>query len=240
MKVLFIGDIHGRSLWKDIIAHEQPDKVVFVGDYFDSFDIGAAEQIYNFRQIVLFQHETDIEVIMLIGNHDHHYLVTNENYSGYQGAQRWNIESTIRQNLDHMEIAHQIDHLIISHAGISPVWCDAVFEDGWEVETVVEQINELYKYKPQLFGFIGSNIYGDDVKAGPLWIRPRSLMKSNKKREIKPVAVQIYGHTHSEKIDIKHFKKSTGEKYLNIDALQNGWYVVYENNTLDIRQYGKS
>ena len=44
MKTIFIGDIHGRSIWKDIVARENADRVVFIGDYFDSFNIGSAEQ----------------------------------------------------------------------------------------------------------------------------------------------------------------------------------------------------
>ena len=39
MKTILIGDIHGRSIWKRIVADEKPDRVVFIGDYFDSFDI---------------------------------------------------------------------------------------------------------------------------------------------------------------------------------------------------------
>ncbi|NBP57427.1 metallophosphoesterase, partial [bacterium] len=39
MKTIFIGDIHGRSIWKEIVEQEKPDRVIFIGDYFDSFDI---------------------------------------------------------------------------------------------------------------------------------------------------------------------------------------------------------
>ena len=39
MKTLLLGDIHGRNIWKEIIKKETPDRVVFIGDYFDSFDI---------------------------------------------------------------------------------------------------------------------------------------------------------------------------------------------------------
>ena len=40
MKTIVIGDIHGRTIWKQIVI-ENPDfdKLVFIGDYFDSFDI---------------------------------------------------------------------------------------------------------------------------------------------------------------------------------------------------------
>jgi len=51
MKILGIGDIHGRDTWKDILDQDF-DLAVFVGDYFDSFDITAVEQIFNFEEII--------------------------------------------------------------------------------------------------------------------------------------------------------------------------------------------
>ena len=38
-KNIYIGDIHGRTLWKDIVdAHPDASTINFIGDYFDSFD----------------------------------------------------------------------------------------------------------------------------------------------------------------------------------------------------------
>jgi len=51
-KLVAIGDIHGRDIWRQILDKEQPDTVVFVGDYFDSFDIPGLDQIYNFQNII--------------------------------------------------------------------------------------------------------------------------------------------------------------------------------------------
>jgi len=34
MKLVAIGDIHGRNIWQQIVEQEQPTTVVFVGDYF--------------------------------------------------------------------------------------------------------------------------------------------------------------------------------------------------------------
>ena len=75
MKTIMIGDIHGRDTWKQIIAQE-PDayRIVFLGDYFDSFDIKGVEQLHNFNEIIKFKQETHQDVIMLFGNHDYHYM----------------------------------------------------------------------------------------------------------------------------------------------------------------------
>ena len=55
MKTIVLGDIHGRNVWKDIVFQEQADRVIFIGDYFDSFDIGPAEQMLNFKDIIEFK-----------------------------------------------------------------------------------------------------------------------------------------------------------------------------------------
>ena len=31
--ILVLGDIHGRTIWKDIIDTENPDLIIFLGDY---------------------------------------------------------------------------------------------------------------------------------------------------------------------------------------------------------------
>ena len=37
-KIIVIGDIHGRTIWKQIVAaNPDADLFVFIGDYFDSF-----------------------------------------------------------------------------------------------------------------------------------------------------------------------------------------------------------
>ena len=52
MKTVILGDTHGRDCWKQIVASESPNRVIFIGDYFDSFDNTAVEQMYNFQEII--------------------------------------------------------------------------------------------------------------------------------------------------------------------------------------------
>jgi len=33
MKIIAIGDVHGRDCWKQVVATEQFDKLVFIGDF---------------------------------------------------------------------------------------------------------------------------------------------------------------------------------------------------------------
>ena len=94
MKTIILGDTHGNDIWKKIVEEESPDKVIFVGDYFDSFDISFAKQMYNFNEILDYKKSGNAEVTLLIGNHDYHYLpFVYENYSGYQMHNRMTIEN---------------------------------------------------------------------------------------------------------------------------------------------------
>jgi len=52
MKTIVLGDTHGRGIWQLIVQRENPDKVIFIGDYWDSFDIPFLDQMYKFKQIV--------------------------------------------------------------------------------------------------------------------------------------------------------------------------------------------
>jgi hypothetical protein len=88
-------------------------------------------------------------------------------------------------------------------------------------------------YKPQVFEFFGTNPYGDDVYQTPIWIRPNSLMKSNKGILNKKI-IQVVGHTQQNQIDIKG--KTTGGRYYFIDTLDNKQpeYLIHENKQFKI------
>lgn len=70
MKIISIGDIHGRTNWKEIVRDNEYGICVFVGDYFDTREnISANQQKENFEQIVQFKKDNFDKVILLIGNH---------------------------------------------------------------------------------------------------------------------------------------------------------------------------
>jgi len=244
MKTVVIGDIHGRSIWKLIVNQENPDRVIFIGDYFDSFNIKGEEQLNNFLDIIEYKKSSGKEIIMLIGNHDHHYFpeVGDTGTSGYQNIFKHQIEPTIDANREHLQMAYQFDEFLFSHAGISSEFLDSVFgEGGWKEETIVEQVNELFKYKPLTFNF-GEAVsikkmsyldpYGDNEEQSPIWIRPRSLMSANKDTLRKKV-IQIVGHTSAKSLDLEGTQKFTGGRYYLIDCLgTSGEYMIIEDGVI--------
>lgn len=242
MTTLILGDTHGRTNWKQAIeAHPEAEHIIFMGDYFDSFDISGVEQLHNFNEIIRFKEESDKNVVMLIGNHDHHYIIAGETYSGYQPAMRWDFNDALKKNMHHLQIAYRQGEYVFSHAGISPVWMDDTFytvlEESWSKETMIDQLNDLYKSRPNLFNFShkGWDPSGDSVEQGPLWIRPRSLMRSNKADGgLKKRFIQVVGHTQVEDI-FKSFdatEKAMGGRYYLIDAGLHGGYAIIEDGKI--------
>ena len=237
MKTIAIGDIHGLGYWKQILEKERPDRVVFVGDYFDSYNIPGIDQIHNFKNIIHWKQDNpECKVILLIGNHDFHYMPAagNERYSGFQKNLYMEIGDVLETNKHHLRMAYRIDDLVFSHAGITP---DFLLRNGWGEQDMVEFVNDLWNYRPHKFrfadnGYGHSDPYGDDIFQGPLWIRPKSLMKACK--DIRKTIIQVVGHTQVEVIDPG---KATGGRYYFIDSMQTSkQYLVYEDKQITINQ----
>lgn len=239
MKTIVLGDTHGRSNWKLAIHQDKPDRVIFIGDYFDSFEISGVEQIDNFKQIIKYKEDNpQVEVVMLIGNHDHHYFpeVGYTGTSGYQSGIAPSITQVIDENRHHLKIAYEFGEYLFTHAGVSPVFMDQVFgKEGWSKDYIETDLNELFKYKPRAFNFNGLESSGDNTTQTPIWIRPRSLMSANKKHEkgLKKDYIQVVGHTQMNKLDLDGSDKFTGGRYYFIDTMEtSGQYLVIEDNKL--------
>jgi predicted phosphodiesterase len=231
MKTIFLGDIHGRTVWRDIVTKENPDRVVFIGDYFDSFDIGGAEQMHNFKEIIEYKKNTSSEVIMLIGNHDFHYYPGGETYSGYRAGAAPAIRQLLEENKDHLQMCYQLDNIICTHAGIGHKW---LIQQGYSGELIEDFVNQLWEHTPNVFMFNGWDPYGDNTSQTPIWIRPLSLMSGNKETFLKEDFIQVVGHTGVKKIDIEG--KATGGRYYLIDAIDIGQYLIYEDKEFKLGQ----
>ena len=260
MKTIAIGDIHGRPYWKQIIEQEQDaDRFIFVGDYFDSFTVPGIEQINNFLDIIEFKKSTNKEVILLIGNHDYHYLpgIEDSGTSGYQTLMAPSIKIILGDNKEHLQLVYQMGEFLFSHAGISSEWLDDNIV-MWDVPNLSMYLNDLFHYKPASIAYrsfkyynqgdpneraVLSRGYGDETYQGPIWIRPKSLMEANKdvkrkkitnKETLRKQIIQVVGHTPQDQIDIKG--KSTGGRYYFIDTLEYGQnqYLIIKGNTVSL------
>lgn len=231
-KTVIIGDIHGRDSWKQIIKDQNPDRVVFVGDYFDSYDnnLTAAIQLHNFQEIIAYKQSTEANVVMLIGNHDYHYYPGGEQYSGYQYGAAPLIRQILNENKHHLQMCYQLDDILFSHAGIGYNWL--VEQNKYTTGNIADFVNDLWTYKPGVFRFTGIDQSGNSKTQTPIWIRPQSLLAGNRDTFLKKDYIQIAGHTQVRYIDIKG--KATGGRYYFIDALEEGMYLIYEDGKFNI------
>jgi predicted phosphodiesterase len=236
-KILFLGDTHGRNTWRQIIEKEKPTKVIFVGDYFDSFNISGIEQLTNFQEIINFKLSNTCETILLIGNHDFHYLDVGETYSGFQHRIRWDINKILKDNLNLLQIAYKFDNILCTHAGVSSVFMNNTFgENGWGVGNIDILLNEQFQFKPISFCFDGFDPYGNNTTQTPIWIRQPALCKANRNHPIKKQLIQIFGHTQVKEINLEEQNKFLGGRYYMIDSIEFGYYLIFENGKFIAKQ----
>lgn len=96
---------------------------------------------------------------------------------------------------------------------------------------LIDQINDLFKNQPRKFGFFGFDPYGDNITQGPIWVRPRSLM-----RDSVPDYVQIVGHTTMKRIESKNYNEQKAQFWF-IDTLgTSGEYLVIENGKINVQK----
>jgi predicted MPP superfamily phosphohydrolase len=202
MKIIAIGDLHGRDDWKKIISKEVFDKIVFMADYFDTLEaITPQRQKENFKNIVEYKRKNAEKVVLLTGNHDYHYLrTTDESYSGFQALYKSDFGDLLHDAIDHdlLQMCFIFKQFLFVHAGITKTWAA---QNNIDLNNPEQSVNDLFRFKPNRFAFTdGKNHdpYGDDICQTPIWVRPKSLLKDRIEG-----FVQIVGHTAQKKLIIE-------------------------------------
>jgi predicted phosphodiesterase len=224
MKILVIGDIHGLTCWQTIVEKHVSDveKVVFLGDYFDTFDSTCtpAMQIENFLQIVALAKKHHTKIDLLLGNHDAQYM------SGTQ-CSGFNIHTSLSA-YPHLKdlyrdkwlkMVSEYDNYLFSHAGVSAVWMQNCGFDN------IAAVGEWFQKDKSLLCFVDSpddtqmaDSSGNNDFQNPVWIRPNSLISA-----MYGEYNQVVGHTHLPKIRIEIDGK---QKLILADTLPNEYLIV--------------
>ena len=127
MKILINPDIHGRVFWKYSIEHKDKfDKIIFLGDYLDAYspDLLVNEKD-NFKEIIQFKKDNLDKVILLLGNHDCHYINSKILHSSRYNPFKANIyHKLFNDNLDLFQLIYIYDKYLFSHAGVYQKWMD--------------------------------------------------------------------------------------------------------------------
>lgn len=182
-KIIAIGDIHGRDTWKQIVNdNPDADRIIFMGDYFDPpsskrhlGNDGEAEY-RNFMDIIKYKIENMDKVVLLIGNHDYHYIPDIDSTCwGFQSEMLDKFNYILGKSINRrlMKWVHAEDGYLFSHAGVTKTWMRNLRLLS------VDEINSVPK---EYFGFTPGDEhdgYGDEICQTPIWVRPHSLLKDS-------------------------------------------------------------
>lgn len=161
-KAFIVPDVHGRSFWKEAkeaIADDSIEKVIFLGDYFDPYDdegvfIDHDDIVNSFNEIVEFKKANPDRVILLLGNHDIHYLYKNSYCSRHDDEHEDEYCALIKDNLDCFKLMHleEIDvkdysKVLFTHAGLTSGFIKTLARAGYQkddINAIVKTVNENF------------------------------------------------------------------------------------------------
>ncbi len=248
-KILVLGDIHGRENWKQIVQANAWETCIFLGDYFDPYESNTLTQMYeNFREILSFHESNPGRVILLLGNHDFHYM----NGAGDDNYSRFSLDTfnKVGSELDELyktgvlQLAYQIEDVVFTHAGVTGWWYWNKCLDGLtrglvtvndleknnlpelteeQVREVAQNINQspLEKFR---FSSIW-DIYGESKTQSPIWIRATTLAT----HALKGIR-QVVGHTQ-----VRRVVHLADEKIWLVDTLgQSGEALLIDNGEFKV------
>ena len=227
-----IGDVHGRTSWKNLVDEECIN--IFVGDFFDPYErIHFMDLQYNYLEIIEYKKSHPDNVVLLYGNHDYEYLPgIREESNRYDSRNAEMITWLLMENADLFEgVAYAIgeDHLV-THAGVTTQWKEKYLPEVDDISpsAMAAAINELWRNNKDAFSFWEnagpSDYYGTSPQHSPIWVRPTSLCLHNlyKGTPIK----QVVGHT--QKKDISEI-----ENVVFVDCLgtvAKSWKLIPKGN----------
>ena len=214
MKTIVLGDIHGRTVWKDIIEKEQPDITVFLGDYVSTHeDVSTSQQIDNFLDILVAKEQAPQKYVLLRGNHDLQHL-------GYWWAECSGLNPKVQDFMSQfrerfMEASQWVyemkigeENIVCSHAGISKVWLE---QNNIHTPSDInlEPASPIFSFTPASF----FDMDGNSITQPCVWIRPSALTES-----AIPGYTQIVAHTPIKML-YQHKMKDTDNSLWFCDTL---------------------
>lgn len=260
-KLIAVGDIHGRDIWKDKffgstydfqnwvtrdlangIENEMADlypfykwdKIIFIGDYVDSFTVSNVEMKKNLEDIILFKKAYPDKIVLILGNHDIQYIVSGHQCSGYRPVMRPDLYQIFNENYDLFEMAHIVETTpgnptLFTHAGVTKGWeaqLRAAFENThshkWQLfaehaqSRIDNLINVAWKFEiPELFN-VDRDSGGVSKYAGCLWVRPQKLQAN-----AIDVYDQVVGHTPCAGVQTHPIDNNSLNVIYTIDCLEH-------------------
>jgi predicted phosphodiesterase len=174
MRIAAIGDIHGKNYWKIFESiKDQYDKIIFIGDYVDSFDISDNLMIKNLNEIIEFKKQNLEKVELLLGNHDNQYLFDSlpTKCSGFRQSISVLLSTIFKSNENLFTCAYQYQDLLFTHGGlINKFYHDLIDQiEKIEEQSYSDYLNFIGKNKMSLLLDVSLFRGGKDKYSGIFW-----------------------------------------------------------------------
>lgn len=226
MKHVIIGDLHGRDAWREInIKHF--DKVVFLGDYVDSFDLSDFAILENLKRVISLKKRYPGKVVLLLGNHDVQYMhFPRHQCSGFRPSMQADLTRLFNKYRSLFQMAYQQDKYIFTHAGITNAWYNEflrlpILEQAREPgDTIADLINKVEESTQRYLLYATSIYRGGYSNGGFLWadVKETSVDMLNGYH-------QVVGHTQVDKVQTIAFTNRS-VTYIDVLASQNCFYEL--------------
>lgn len=215
-KIIIIPDVHGRKFWREVVRQYIDEEVIFMflGDYLDPYPYEQdIEDAYKgLLDIIEYKQQYPEQFILLLGNHDLHYLTPTCRGSRWDKKNAQRNADTFFYHLRCFQMTYHAEinskQFVFSHAGILKSWLYANAQKlGIDVShdvndwTALPDLNQMLwshteRYKlNQVIGDVSYMRGGDSRYGSVVWADCREHV--DKAERIHGI-IQVFGHTQLE------------------------------------------
>ena len=217
MKHIVIGDLHGKDCWKQININDY-EKVVFIGDYVDHWNLPDHIITKNLLEIIELKKQFPEVVELLLGNHDVQYLHYPDFLcSGFRPQMQRKLTFVFESNRNFFNIAYQRGLHLFSHAGVTNKWYEefsalpVLQQITGENDTLADLFNKIEQTGKRALLHRAGSIRGGYGSGGITWADKRELLN-----DALEGYHQVVGHTVIPEIEEHKF---SGKSVAFIDVL---------------------
>ena len=201
--IIIIPDIHGRDFWRWTVAQrKEEDTLIFLGDYLDPYEnewIYWSDAYKGLLDIIALKRENPEKVVLLLGNHDLHYLFPNLRGSRYNEYQAEKIRKTFEDNMDCFQMAAEckIDErrYLLTHAGVNKAWVQKYADVFGPVDKLTADTFNSLMFKDafvEALGDVSFLRWGSAPAGSMVWADVEEFEWSEARL---PDVIQVFGHT---------------------------------------------
>lgn len=248
-KIMIIGDLHGKTIWKNfgdikwLMTAEadaagygpfepEYDYYIFLGDYTDSFTVDNETIRTNLLDLIKFKNLYPKNVILLWGNHDVEYylnqpwLPMKTAISGFRPEMHYDLFEIFNRNYDCFQLAFQIDNHLFVHGGIHFGWYHYVFMkvikdmDLGDLN-IADQLNTAFDHRIDCLFDVDHYRGGYKQVGGPLWV-DKKLIDNKPLKNMH----QYVGHNPVKDLDVHKIDNNTTVTFCDFLNNKDAYYVI--------------